>query len=78
MLIKVGGKISAQIYFPIICLRKWLNVELNNVESETFRGALKANKIKYEASNCGYGLTHFEVFVNTSEIDILEGVLSTL
>lgn len=59
-------------------MRKWLNVELNNVESETFRGALKANKIKYEASNCGYGLTHFEVFVNTSEIDILEGVLSTL
>lgn len=54
------------------------NVELNNVESEAFRGALKANKIKYEASNCGYGLTHFEVFVNTSEIDILEGVLSTL
>lgn len=59
-------------------MRKWLNVELNNVESEAFRGALKANKIKYEASNCGYGLTHFEVFVNTSEIDILEGVLSTL
>ena len=54
-------------------MRKWLNVELNNVESEAFRGALKANKIKYEASNCGYGLTHFEVFVNTSEIDILEG-----
>lgn len=59
-------------------MRKWLNVELNNVESEAFRGALKANKIKYEASNCGYGLTHFEVFVNTSEVDILEGVLSTL
>lgn len=59
-------------------MRKWLNVELNNVESEAFRGALKVNKIKYEASNCGYGLTHFEVFVNTSEIDILEGVLSTL
>ena len=59
-------------------MRKWLNVELNNVESEAFRGALKANKIKYEASNCGYGLTHFEVFVNTFEIDILEGVLSTL
>lgn len=50
----------------------------HNFKSEAFRGALKANKIKYEASNCGYGLTHFEVFVNTSEIDILEGVLSTL
>lgn len=44
----------------------------------SIQSALKANKIKYEASNCGYGLTHFEVFVNTSEIDILEGVLSTL
>lgn len=28
-------------------MRKWLNVELNNVESETFRDALKAAGFKW-------------------------------
>lgn len=59
-------------------MRKWLNVELNATESRTFRGALKNHNIKYESSSCGYGLTHFEVYVNDAECSILNDILDTL
>ena len=59
-------------------MRKWLSVELNAAESGTFRSALKDHKIKYESSSCGYGLTHFEVYVNDAECSILNDILDTL
>ena len=58
-------------------MKKWLNVELNNIDSAVFRRALIEKRIKFETSGCG-NLTHFEVYADSDEARELNGILETL
>lgn len=48
---------------------KWVNVELRKPEAKRFREYLIDAGIKFETSDAGYGLTHFECFMNADAID---------
>ncbi len=57
--------------------RQWHNVELENgKESDEFRHFLNKNKIKFETSGAG-NLVHFEVLVNTKEMESCDLYLGT-
>lgn len=48
---------------------KWVNVELRKTEANRFREYLLRSAIKFETSDAGYGLTHFECFMDADAID---------
>ena len=48
---------------------KWVNVELRKPEANRFREYLLRSGIKFETSDAGHGLTHFECFMDAGEID---------
>lgn len=48
---------------------KWVNVELRKTEANRFREYLLRSGIKFETSDAGYGLTHFECFMDSGEIN---------
>ena len=57
--------------------RRWHNVELENgTEADGFRQFLKDNGIRFETSGA-YNLVHFEVLVNTEEMESCDTFLGT-
>ena len=56
--------------------RKWHNVELSQQEANEFKKYLHDNNIKFETSGAG-DLVHFEVFVNTDEMESCDIFLGT-
>ena len=43
---------------------KWMNVELSKEDSDLLKGYLKANGIRYEASEAD-NLIHFEIYADS-------------
>lgn len=61
-------------------MRKWLNVELKR-DTDTcvaFLYELKSKGIQYEASDCGFGYTHYEVLVSDKEAKELNQLLGSM
>lgn len=56
--------------------RKWHNVELSQQEAGEFKKYLRDNNIKFETSGAE-DLVHFEVFVNTDEMESCDIFLGT-
>ncbi len=59
-------------------MRKWQNVELKGNDAERFRSFLRKNEIKFETSGMDYGYTHFEVYVDNSELNVCNNFLENL
>ena len=59
-------------------MRSYKNVELKDVEADMLKLFLKENNIMFETSGCGFGCTHFEVFVNERETSIINSFLNSI
>lgn len=47
------------------------------MDAEIFRKYLKVNNFRYYPSDC-FNLTHFDIYVNDTEIELIERFLDTL
>lgn len=56
----------------------WKNVELNGNDTMKFRNWLKAEGVRYEASDAGYGYTHFEILCDDAITENANHFLETL
>lgn len=59
-------------------MRKWQNVELKGNDAGRFRSFLRENEIKFETSKAECGYTHFEVYVDNSELNVCNNFLENL
>lgn len=58
-------------------MKHFYNVELNKEDAEKLKAYLKENKIYFEPSSC-YNLIHFEIKVDTEELEKVNGFLEKL
>lgn len=59
-------------------MRSYKNVELKDTEADMLKLFLRENNIMFETSGCGFGYTHFEVFVDEMETKVINGFLDNI
>ena len=58
--------------------RKYYNCELKELDAQKLKAKLKEENITYESSSAGFGYTHFEIFCNDAEVEIIDKFLMEL
>lgn len=58
-------------------MRRWKSMEITTEEWKVIRPFLKANKVKFEASEC-YGNVHVEAYVTESETHMVNGFIDRM